>query len=92
MADYNDPDSSNTLPITAEVGSEGGTYTDPLNQKSTLEGDVPRVEDAVRTVHPERPRPGACAEGLSPEPQGAADGVRFPKGVPPHIDGDPDGK
>jgi hypothetical protein len=32
-----------TLPVTAEVGSEGGSFADPATQVSTFEGDVTRV-------------------------------------------------
>jgi hypothetical protein len=32
-----------TLPVTGEVGSEGGSFADPTTQVSTLEGDVRTV-------------------------------------------------
>jgi hypothetical protein len=35
------------LPITAEVGGEGGSYADPTNQVATFEGDVPKVNDVT---------------------------------------------
>jgi hypothetical protein len=31
-----------TLPVTAEVGSEGGSYADPTSQVTTFEGDIER--------------------------------------------------
>ena len=32
------------LPVTAEVGSEGGSYADPTVQRATHEGDIQRGE------------------------------------------------
>jgi hypothetical protein len=71
----------NTLPVTGEVGSEGGSFGDPTHQISTFEGDIERTRgrggasssatQAVRSGHA-----GASAS--------AADGiVRYPT-EPPH--------
>jgi hypothetical protein len=35
------------LPVTAEVGGEGGSYADPTVQVATFEGDVPRSSETV---------------------------------------------
>jgi hypothetical protein len=43
MAQNDDPRDS-TLPVTGEVGSEGGSFADPTVQVSTFDGDVDRVE------------------------------------------------
>lgn len=42
MAD-NDDRRENTLPVTSEVGSEGGSFADPTAQVPTFEGDIHRV-------------------------------------------------
>jgi hypothetical protein len=38
---------SDELPVTAEVGSEGGSYTDAIQQEATREGNLPRVDESV---------------------------------------------
>jgi hypothetical protein len=40
------------LPVTAEVGGEGGSYADPTLQVATCEGDVPIVEEALTDAVP----------------------------------------
>ena len=35
------------LPVTGEVGSEGGSYGDPTMQVATHEGDLGRTAEAV---------------------------------------------
>jgi hypothetical protein len=37
------------LPVTAEVGSEGGSYSDPTHQVATFENDVSRVSSRADT-------------------------------------------
>jgi hypothetical protein len=45
------------LPVTAEVGGEGGSYADPTTQVATFEGDVERTSeplgDAAAATNPE---------------------------------------
>lgn len=36
-----------TLPVTGEVGSEGGSYADPTYQVSEVEGDLGRTAEAA---------------------------------------------
>jgi hypothetical protein len=33
------------LPVTAEVGGEGGSFADPTQQVATFDGDVTNVEE-----------------------------------------------
>ena len=33
------------LPVTAEVGGEGGSFADPTNQVATFEGEVANAEE-----------------------------------------------
>lgn len=35
------------LPVTGEIGSEGGSYGDPTLQISTFDGDLGRTAEAV---------------------------------------------
>lgn len=44
------------LPVTAEIGAEGGSYADPTTQVSTFEGDVPRTDETL-TDAPLEPDP-----------------------------------
>lgn len=39
-----DDSTEGRLPVTSEVGSEGGSYADPTVQVATFRGDVPRVQ------------------------------------------------
>jgi hypothetical protein len=64
-----------TLPVTAEVGSEGGSYADPVAQKATLGKDQGVIDPRNTTP----PSSGEVAEGASPVPQGPEDGVHFPE-------------
>ena len=43
----------NKLPVTAEVGGEGGSYADPTLQVPTFDQDIPRTDETV----PEPPLP-----------------------------------
>lgn len=56
------------LPVTAEVGGEGGSFADPTTQVATFEGDVPNAgEPATDTPAPERDDEGT-AEGIRKYP------------------------
>lgn len=37
----------NTLPVTAEVGAEGGSYADPTIQVPTFQEDLPRTDEVL---------------------------------------------
>jgi hypothetical protein len=61
--------------VTAEVGSEGGSYADPTIQEAT------RNDSLTGNV---RPKPGqgptgTVADAAPPEPQGIDDGVHTPE-------------
>jgi hypothetical protein len=51
------------LPVTGEVGSEGGSYADPTFQRATEEGDIDMASTPVAPDHiiPPGPEP---AEGM----------------------------
>jgi hypothetical protein len=51
------------LPVTAEVGSEGGSYADPTYQEATNTGDIDTESRAIAPDHllPEGPD---TAEGM----------------------------
>lgn len=68
-------DRDGTLPVTAEVGSEGGSFADPTVQVATFEGDVAREQG-----HDGRPR---REEGADPASHGV---VRYPSEPPPPTD------
>jgi hypothetical protein len=62
------------LPITAEVGGEGGSYADAVVQEATRKGDVPRVDQS-------RSQPasaGRHAAATSKTTDDADDGVHAP--------------
>lgn len=63
------------LPVTAEVGSEGGSYADPTVQVATRTGRLPRVDRS----EPDDSTPGAVADAVTPTPDGPEDGVRVPR-------------
>ena len=69
-----DADKPRTMPETAEVGDEGGSYADATMQEATDTGDLPRVKEAG----PERNRAGEVAGAVPPNPVGPEDGVRTP--------------
>jgi hypothetical protein len=62
------------LPVTEEVGSEGGSYADPTVQVATRTGQLSRVDRS----EPEPASPGAVADAVTPTPEGPEDGVRVP--------------
>ena len=67
-------DEADRLPVTAEVGSEGGSYADPTTQVATERGDLPRSDGS-------RPGPssvGTAAGAVARNPDSAEDGVRSP--------------
>jgi hypothetical protein len=45
------------LPVTAEVGGEGGSYADPTYQIATNRGDVPTTEEQAAPDHLVPPGP-----------------------------------
>lgn len=44
--DGTDDRADKKLPVTGEVGSEGGSFADPTNQVAEFEGDVGRTAEA----------------------------------------------
>lgn len=60
------------LPVTAEVGSEGGSPADPTVQVATRTGQLPRVDRSDPDTSP----PAAIAGAVAPTPEGPEDGVR----------------
>jgi hypothetical protein len=84
MAD--DKDRDTTLPVTGEVGSEGGSFADAATQVSTLEGDVRRLRgragtssSATQATRSDEVRGTAGAAAETP----ASGVVRYPT-EPPH--------
>ncbi len=51
------------LPVTAEVGGEGGSHADPTFQKATEEGDIDIADEHVAPDHIIPPGPDP-AEGM----------------------------
>lgn len=49
----------NKLPVTSEVGAEGGSYADPTIQVPTFHDDLPRTDETVTetTLTPEPDAP-----------------------------------
>jgi hypothetical protein len=47
-------DRGESLPVTAEVGDEGGSYADPTNQVATFNNDADRERDEALPPAPER--------------------------------------
>ena len=74
------------LPMTAEVGGEGGSYADPTVQVATFEGDLPRGEGHGGTSSTSnyaiRNEP-IIAGAAGTEPDNASDMVRFATEAPP---------
>jgi hypothetical protein len=67
-----DKDERGKLPVTAEVGSEGGSYADPTVQEATRKGNLPEAEENERSSA----TTGAVAGAVGPQAQDPADGVR----------------
>jgi hypothetical protein len=63
MSSKDDP-TRDKLPVTAEVGDEGGSYADATNQAETFKGATgnPRVDQA-RAVRPAGDIAAAASEG-----------------------------
>ena len=75
LQDHDNDD--DVLPVTLEVGGEGGSYADAVVQTETLTGNLPHVDDA-----PEQSPAGQVAGAVPENPQEAEDGLRFPKTKP----------
>ena len=78
-----------SLPVTAEVGSEGGSYADPTHQVATFTGDVEHSEARPRdaagyAVHREDPAGADPDRGMvrfptePPSPPSASEGRGTP--------------
>ena len=74
------------LPITAEVGSEGGSYADPTNQVASLQNDVARASGhggassaATQATRHDMVEGG----GLSAAPDPNHGMIRYPTEPPP---------
>ena len=72
MSDEAKRDEHDRLPVTQEVGSEGGSFADPTAQKATRSGDVRRVDGPL-------PPGASSAGGTAATAQGPDDGVHFSK-------------
>jgi hypothetical protein len=73
-----------TLPVTAEVGSEGGSFADPTHQVSTFEGDIERTtgRGGASSSATQALRSGGIG-GTGASPASAADGIlRYPTELP----------
>jgi hypothetical protein len=68
------PGPAESLPVTNEVGSEGGSYADPTVQVATEKGHLP----VAKPPQPPRPEPGVVAEAVQPNSDAPEDGVRTP--------------
>lgn len=67
-------DEAEPLPVTAEVGSEGGSYADATTQVATETGDLPQSNRS----NSEQPSVGRAAGAVPRNPDAAEDGVRRP--------------
>jgi hypothetical protein len=75
MADETERDpQAEPLPVTEEVGSEGGSYADATAQVATETGNLPRADRSDA----DQPRAGREAGPVLRNPDAADDGVRFP--------------
>ena len=64
-----DVENIGTLPVTGEVGSEGGSYADAALQRATRTGDVAAVESTAPT--------STVSDAIAPTPAEPEDGVHF---------------
>jgi hypothetical protein len=62
--DHSDDRADETLPVTAEVGGEGGSYADATQQAETFQRPVGNVR-----VDPKAAGPGAEAPAIRSEPE-----------------------
>jgi hypothetical protein len=60
------------LPVTAEVGGEGGSYADGSVQVETKQQPLRKVDGEDR----QETRPGAVAGAVPASPEGPEDGIR----------------
>ena len=72
MSDPTKADQDDRLPVTQEVGSEGGSFADRTVQQATRSGDARRVDRPL-------PRAASSSGETSPNLQGPEDGVHFSK-------------
>lgn len=72
-----------TLPVTSEVGDEGGSFSDRALQEATFEGDVPRIDRRVEpTPAPEHitsEEAESPAEGMTTYPTDRPDAPPAPR-------------
>ena len=82
MSRTDDPPDSTPLPVTAEVGDEGGSYADPTIQRETFSGPggLPRVD----------PKRVAGADGTLAAAAGQGEQVRESDDVVKHATDRPD--
>jgi len=76
----NDEPEADALPVTGEVGGEGGSYADAITQAATENGDLPKNDRQKPDASPNRP--GAVAGAVRPNPDSAEDGLRLPDAGP----------
>lgn len=95
----NDDRRERTLPVTAEVGSEGGSFADPTMQVATFseDSDIPRGpgHGGPSSVATQATRfDTAAGNALSEAPDAAAGVVRYPTDAPssPASEGAPAGR
>ena len=67
-----DGDGEGAVPVTAEIGSEGGSYSDASVQGETRTGNLPRVDERAQDAPP----PGQVADAVRPQPDDPENGIR----------------
>jgi hypothetical protein len=60
------------VPVTAEIGSEGGSYSDASVQGETKTGNLPRVDERAAGAPPA----GQVADAVRPQPDDPENGIR----------------
>ena len=73
-----DVDRDAALPVTAEVGGEGGSYADAIAQIETKKEPLRKTDLPDRDPSP----PGAVAGAVPASPEGPEDGLRGPERGP----------
>ena len=73
MADADNPAPRRKLPVTAEVGGEGGSYADATVQAETFTSDNPPVDDraqpsGIPETPPDEPDTESTVEGMRKHP------------------------
>ena len=71
-------DGDAALPVTAEVGGEGGSYADAISQVETKKEPLGKTDLPDRDPAP----PGAVARAVPASPEGPEDGLRGPERGP----------